>query len=149
MDFKMNIKTIAVALIIISSPHTMATNCENRDFELTGAEDALDGKPSQLSKIQEECDAIETTIYSQGYQSALEIFCTSDNGKRAAQVGIKYQGTCPKELEPLFLAGYNTMIKQIKGKEMVHERHMDEMRHDAALKESQRSILLPPNIPQR
>ncbi len=52
------------------------------------------------------CEGPQINVLLQYYKKGINDYCAKTNGQNAGSSGKKYQGVCPKELEPAFLVEY-------------------------------------------
>lgn len=86
--------------------------CTAADWRMIGFEDGTAGKTQgSIGKYRKECAEHGITpnlaLYQQGYAEGVRNFCSESNGFNQGRSGRTYQGVCPQELEPDFLAGYS------------------------------------------
>ena len=85
--------------------------CENIDWHQQGKADAMKGYSlKSLGRYKKRCEGhgvpVDNAVYKKGHQDGLKLFCTSQNGEYFGKRGLQYQYTCPTNLEPTFLQGY-------------------------------------------
>lgn len=72
------------------------------------------------------CEGPQINVLLQNYKKGLNDYCAKTNGQNAGSSGKKYQGVCPKDLEPAFLAEYR--IGRKKYISAVIENRRDQLR---------------------
>ena len=108
----------AVCLLSLSACATLdQSECQQANWRAIGFEDGSKGElPSRIGRHRKACAKHGVTpdlaAYQDGHRQGLEQFCTEPNGFRYGKSGRAYNGVCPAELDPPFLAGYR------KGKEL-------------------------------
>lgn len=86
--------------------------CESADWHMIGFEDGTAGRnQGSIGRYRKECADHGVTpnlaLYQQGYAEGVRNFCTESNGFNYGRNGGGYQGVCPQDMEPDFLAGYS------------------------------------------
>lgn len=101
--------------------------CQNFNWEMIGRDKAIRGDTleSSLAHYQKACGEHKISVseeqFQKGYQSGIQILCSSEGGQNLGRTGFTYKGTCPKNLEDSFLKGYTT------GKVEYMSRRIDEL----------------------
>ena len=91
---------------------TLSTDeCLTADWRIIGYEDGVQGRGGdRIGRHREACAKAGVTpdliAYRTGRREGLEQFCRPANGFTEGRRGAPYQGICPAELEPSFLAAY-------------------------------------------
>lgn len=95
-----------------------------------GYKDATEGdKPNR--KALQSCSAHVSydktaALYTEGYTSGIEKFCTQENGFYWGSLGHAYDDTCPVILEKKFLEGYENGKRQYEAAEEQRKRLEEE-----------------------
>ena len=85
--------------------------CAVADWYAIGYEDATAGKPNwtiglHRADCAEHGIPVNFSTYMAGHREGVVVFCRPGNGYRLGNRGTSYQGVCPRELEPAFLAAH-------------------------------------------
>jgi hypothetical protein len=86
--------------------------CLSTDWRTVGFEDGVAGRsPATIGNYRQSCSEYGITPdlaeYRAGHEEGVETFCRAGNGFEIGRRGGTYQGVCPANLEPEFLAAYN------------------------------------------
>jgi len=87
--------------------------CLSSDWRTVGFEDGTQGRSEgNIANYQRQCaeHGVQPNLdaYREGHAQGVEVYCRAGNGFEAGHSGAVYQGVCPKNLEPEFLANYNS-----------------------------------------
>ena len=112
--------SVALATALAGSTLSLTTGCATMspeqcmvaDWYRLGEQDALAGRSSdhlanRAGACQDAGYQSDMDAWYAGFEDALPSFCTLDNGFRFGVEGKSYQNTCPSELAPQFLDGYD------------------------------------------
>lgn len=85
--------------------------CQTADWQLIGFEDGAQGYVLQrISEHRKACaeHGISPSMeaYERGHQRGVLRYCTERNGFLVGKRGVTYNGVCPADVAPAFLAGY-------------------------------------------
>lgn len=105
--------------------------CEQNDWQSIGQRDALAGRPASVfdgyhSQCQKQNVELNEDAYISGFTAGSKLFCTAENGERFGHDGGTYASSCPKNLEPAFLAGYSIAHREYE----VEQREEDVRRRE-------------------
>lgn len=94
--------------------------CLVSDWRTVGFEDGTAGRPAgSIGSYREACSKHGVTpdlaTYRAGHAEGVELYCRPTRGFETGRRGRAYQGVCPADLEPDFLAAYES------------ERHLHEL----------------------
>lgn len=86
--------------------------CKTSDWRTVGFEDGSLGRSeSMIANYRQQCaeHGVQPNLdaYRDGHAAGVEVYCHAGNGFEVGHSGAVYQGVCPKNLEPEFLANYN------------------------------------------
>jgi hypothetical protein len=86
--------------------------CLSADWRTVGFEDgALGRAETSIARYRQQCGeygvAPDLASYRAGYADGVRIYCRATNGFSVDHSGVAYQGVCPADLEPQFVAEYN------------------------------------------
>lgn len=112
-------KTIAIllaagTLVLGACTGTMNKDeCRTVDWRTVGYEDGVAGRPGdRIGQHRKACAAAGVTpdldAYRAGRDDGLREYCQPHNGYRAGSNGAAYYDTCPADLEPAFVAAYES-----------------------------------------
>ena len=102
----------AAAAVMLSGCAGMdQAECRSADWQMIGFEDGAAGKTqANIGEYRKDCAEHGITpdlaLYQQGYAEGVRSFCSESSGFNYGRNGGAYQGVCPGEMEPDFLAGY-------------------------------------------
>lgn len=87
--------------------------CKTSDWRTVGFEDGSLGRSeSMIANYRQQCaeHGVQPNLdaYRDGHAAGVEVYCHAGNGFEVGHSGAVYQGVCPKNLEPEFVANYNT-----------------------------------------
>jgi len=103
---------LLLCLLLAGCASLSKNECLTGDWRTIGYEDGAEGQPRErIGAHQQACAEYgitpDFTIYQQGYDQGLILFCTPRQGFFKAKSGYVYTGICPAELEEGFLQGYD------------------------------------------
>jgi hypothetical protein len=86
--------------------------CVTADWRTVGFEDGTYGRSeASIGRYRQQCGEHGVTpdleSYRAGHAEGVQIYCKESNGFAVGHSGAQYQGVCPSNLEPDFLAEYN------------------------------------------
>ena len=86
--------------------------CATADWRTVGFEDGTAGRSEGgIGRYRQQCSehgvAPDLESYRAGHAEGVKIYCRESNGFTVGHSGAAYQGVCPADLEPEFLAEYN------------------------------------------
>jgi hypothetical protein len=86
--------------------------CVSADWRTVGFEDGTAGRsPANIGSYRNACAehgvAPDLDAYRAGHAEGTQIYCRESNGFAVGHSGAGYQGVCPADLEPAFVAEYN------------------------------------------
>ena len=105
--------SLIAALLAVSGCATMSEQaCLATDWQSAGFEDGVAGRSvGSIGRYRQACAdygiAPDLAAYRAGHADGVEVYCRPGNGFEAGRRGYQYQGVCPADLEPDFLANYN------------------------------------------
>lgn len=108
---------LLVASVLMVGCATMnRPECKNADWHMIGMEDGTQGRsPDYIGHHRQACAKHNVTPdlneYIKGQQDGIRQFCSAPRGLQMGERGVKYDGVCPPDLEPLFLVNYNAGSK--------------------------------------
>lgn len=87
--------------------------CLSSDWRTVGFEDGTVGRSeATIANYQRQCaeHGVQPNLdaYREGHAQGVEVYCRAGNGFEVGHSGAVYQGVCPKNEEPEFLANYNS-----------------------------------------
>jgi hypothetical protein len=88
------------------------SECQLSDWRAVGYEDGSQGRPTDtFGRYRKSCAehgvAPDFQAYQSGREAGLREYCQQTRGFQEGARGATYQGVCPADVEPDFLAGYN------------------------------------------
>jgi Protein of unknown function (DUF2799) len=104
--------TTLIAVMTLSGCATMSEQaCLTTDWRSAGFEDGVAGRSvGSIGRYRQACAdhgvAPDLAEYRAGHSQGVEVYCRSANGFEVGRRGYQYQGVCPADLEPDFLAAY-------------------------------------------
>lgn len=109
---KNSLVAATIALSLSGCAGMDLAECSAADWRMIGFEDGTAGKTqASIGEYRRECAEHGITpdlaLYRQGYAEGVENFCSESRGFDYGRRGGSYQGVCPAELEPDFMAGYS------------------------------------------
>lgn len=114
MHLRNLILIVAGALVLQGCASGMSKDeCLVADWYAIGYEDGSRGAPaSTIGKHRKSCAehgvAPNMQAYQQGRDKGLTLFCQPSKAFNLGARGYGYSGVCPREIEPEFLAAYNS-----------------------------------------
>ena len=104
---------LAVAVSLTGCAGISEEQCMALDWRTVGFEDGARGRPVQsISNYRQACGEYGVTAdldaYRSGHSEGVETYCLPVRGFDEGHRGARYQGVCPGDLEPDFLAAYNS-----------------------------------------
>jgi len=105
---------LTVATLVTGGCASMSKDeCLAVDWRTIGYEDGVDGYPGDhIAQHRKACAKYgvraDFDLYQQGRTQGLKEFCQPVNGYHLGARGGSYHGVCPVELEPPFLAAFDT-----------------------------------------
>jgi hypothetical protein len=86
--------------------------CLTADWRTVGFEDGTFGRSeATIGRYRSQCAdhgvAPDLDSYRAGHAEGVQIYCKESNGFAVGHGGASYQGVCPADLEPAFIAEYN------------------------------------------
>jgi hypothetical protein len=86
--------------------------CLTSDWRTVGFEDGSLGRSeAMIANYRKQCaeHGVQPNLdaYRAGHAAGVEVYCHAGNGFEVGRSGAVYQGVCPQNLEPEFLASYN------------------------------------------
>ena len=115
--FRADIRVVSVpALLLLALAGCSGMSqqaCQSSDWRTVGFEDGSVGRSeASIANYQRQCaeHGVQPNLdaYREGHAQGVEVYCRAGNGFEAGHSGAVYQGVCPKNLEPEFLANYNS-----------------------------------------
>jgi hypothetical protein len=103
---------IAVVVAALSGCAGMSEQeCLVTDWRSVGFEDGAAGRAeTAIGNYRQACSQHGVTPnldqYRQGHAEGVEVYCRPGRGFEVGRVGGRYQGVCPANVEPAFLAAY-------------------------------------------
>jgi len=87
--------------------------CVTLDWRTVGFEDGTQGRPvGTIGNYRQACSkygvSSDLESYRAGHADGVEVYCRPARGFDVGHRGTSYQGVCPAQLEPDFLAAYNS-----------------------------------------
>lgn len=101
-----------IVVATLSGCATMSeTACLATDWRSAGFEDGVAGRSvGSIGRYRQACAdygiAPDLAEYRAGHSQGVEVYCRANNGFEVGRRGYTYQGVCPADLEPDFLAAY-------------------------------------------
>jgi hypothetical protein len=105
---------LIVGTAVLSGCSSMSANeCMATDWRMVGYEDGVVGySGNRIGKYRKACGehgiSPDLNLYQAGRDQGLREFCKPLNGFRAGARGNGYNGVCPAELDPAFMAAYES-----------------------------------------
>jgi Protein of unknown function (DUF2799) len=103
-----------VLMAMVSGCSSMSKNeCLTVDWRTVGYEDGVDGYPGdRIAQHRKACAkygvSTDLALYQQGREQGLREYCQPANGYRIGVRGGSYVGVCPTQLEPAFVAAFDS-----------------------------------------
>ncbi len=105
---------LMLVMLALGGCSSMSKNeCLTVDWRTVGYEDGVDGYPGdRIAQHRKACAKYGVTTdlvaYQQGREQGLGEYCQPANGYRIGVRGWGYGGVCPANLEPAFVAAFNS-----------------------------------------
>ncbi len=101
-----------IALSLTACSGMDQAECNAADWRTIGFEDGTAGRTqASIGEYRKACAEHGVTPdlaqYQEGYAEGVRNFCSESSGFNHGRRGGNYQGVCPRDLEPDFLAGYS------------------------------------------
>jgi hypothetical protein len=102
----------ALAYLIAGCSGMSEQACVTADWRTVGFEDGTAGRSEgNIGRYRQQCSehgvAPDLESYRAGHAEGVRIYCRESNGFVVGHSGATYQGVCPADLEPDFVAEYN------------------------------------------
>jgi Protein of unknown function (DUF2799) len=102
----------ALAYLIAGCSGMSEQACVTADWRTVGFEDGTLGRSEAgIGRYRQQCSehgvAPDLESYRAGHAEGVRIYCKESNGFAVGHSGSTYQGVCPADLEPDFVAEYN------------------------------------------
>lgn len=112
-SFRLPVASTAVLLVLAGCGSMSRNECLTVDWRTVGYEDGVAGySGDRIGQHRKACAkygvSTDLQLYQQGRESGLREFCTPTNGYRIGVQGGGYAGVCPANLEPAFLAAFDS-----------------------------------------
>ena len=107
------IQWVAAAAVVLSGCAGMsAEECMVTDWRSVGFEDGASGRAeTAIGNYRQACGqhgvAPDLDQYRLGHSEGVEVYCRPGRGFDVGRRGGRYQGVCPADVEPAFLAAFN------------------------------------------
>jgi len=103
----------AVVYLVAGCSGMSEQACVTADWRTVGFEDGTAGRSEGgIGRYRQQCSEHGVTpdleAYRAGHAEGVRIYCKESNGFAVGHSGAQYQGVCPADLEPAFLAEYNS-----------------------------------------
>lgn len=105
--------SLGVAAFVFAGCSGMSEQaCVTADWRTVGFEDGSLGRAeATIGRYRQQCAehgvAPDLDRYRAGHAEGVRTYCRESNGFAVGHSGTSYQGVCPADLEPAFLAEYN------------------------------------------
>lgn len=105
--------SLGVAAYLLAGCSGMSEQaCMTADWRTVGFEDGTFGRSeANIGRYRQQCGehgvAPDLASYRAGHAEGVRIYCRESNGFAVGHSGAGYQGVCPADLEPAFVAEYN------------------------------------------
>jgi hypothetical protein len=106
--------SLAAAVYLVAGCSGMSEQaCVTADWRTVGFEDGTAGRSEgTIGRYRQQCSehgvAPDLESYRAGHAEGVRSYCKESNGFVVGHSGATYQGVCPADLEPDFLAEYNS-----------------------------------------
>lgn len=102
----------ALACVLAGCSGMSEQACMSADWRTVGFEDGTLGRSeANIGRYRQQCGehgvAPDLASYREGHAEGVRIYCRESNGFAVGHSGATYQGVCPTDLEPAFVAEYN------------------------------------------
>ena len=110
----MRLLSLGAAVYLIAGCSGMSEQaCVTADWRTIGFEDGTAGRSEgTIGRYRQQCSehgvAPDLESYRAGHAEGVRSYCKESNGFVVGHSGATYQGVCPADLEPDFLAEYNS-----------------------------------------
>ncbi|WP_237067293.1 DUF2799 domain-containing protein [Microbulbifer guangxiensis] len=127
MNTAKSIAVLAIIALLLGGCATMSEEeCITADWHAIGYEDGAAGQAvAMLGKRRQACAdhgvQPDANAYRAGRDEGLELYCTEMRGFRTGRAGGTYGGVCPRDLEGLFLVGYESGRELYEAQRAVNE----------------------------
>lgn len=136
----------ALALATVGCTGMSEQACLVSDWRTVGFEDGVAGRSvSSIGTYRQACAkhgvAPDLAAYRDGHSEGVEVYCRPRHGFEVGRGGGSYAGVCPAELEPEFLAAYDSgrrlyelesSVRRIDGRIASNEREQERIREELA-----------------
>lgn len=104
---------LAIACCLTGCAGISEEQCLALDWRTVGFEDGAQGRPVQsIASYRQACGEYGVTAdldaYRSGHAEGVEAYCLPVRGFDEGHRGARYHGVCPADLEPEFVAAYNS-----------------------------------------
>ena len=101
-----------VACLVAGCSGMSEQACVSADWRTVGFEDGTLGRSeASIGRYRQQCSehgvAPDLDSYRAGHADGVRVYCRASNGFAVGHGGSSYQGVCPADLEPEFVAEYN------------------------------------------
>ncbi len=109
----MRVVSLGVVAYVLAGCSGMSEQaCLTADWRTVGFEDGTFGRSeANIGRYRQQCGehgvAPDLAAYRAGHAEGVRVYCRESNGFAAGHSGAGYQGVCPADLEPAFVAEYN------------------------------------------
>jgi hypothetical protein len=111
--FATRVVMVSVAAYCLAACSGMSEQaCVTADWRTVGFEDGIAGRSvGNIGSYRNACAdhgvAPDLAAYRSGHAEGVQVYCRESNGFGVGHSGAQYQGVCPADLEPAFVAEYN------------------------------------------
>lgn len=107
------VATVALAASLTGCAGMSEQACLTSDWRTVGFEDGTRGRSEgTIGRYRQQCAehgvAPDLVAYREGHAEGVQVYCRAANGFTVGHSGAVYQGVCPADLEPAFIAEYNS-----------------------------------------
>jgi len=111
MSIRHTIILLSTMFIASGCASMSKTDCLRADWTRQGIEDGRKGSSTAiLDRHSKACAKVSVVpnkaLYLEGHAQGVRAYCTPDTGLSKGRANALYQGVCPADLEPAFLASY-------------------------------------------
>jgi hypothetical protein len=114
--FRADIRVVSVPVLLLALAGCAGMSeqaCLTSDWRTVGFEDGSVGRSeAMIANYRKQCaeHGVQPNLdaYRTGHAQGVEVYCRAGNGFDVGHSGAAYQGVCPTNLEPEFLANYNS-----------------------------------------
>lgn len=112
MSFARVLSLSAIAYLVAGCSGMSEQACLTSDWRTVGFEDGTLGRSeATIGRYRQQCAdhgvAPDLDSYRAGHSDGVRVYCKESNGFSVGHSGATYQGVCPADLEPAFVAEYN------------------------------------------